>query len=130
MAKPYNELTVEEKQRSKDAAKKYYHSNKEKCAKRLKNWRQANADYVREKQRLDKRKRKLDAIKYLGSLCYVCNGDFHPAIFEFHHTNPEDKDRDPSKMLQLSWKRITNELDKCILLCANCHRLEHHKDNY
>ena len=69
---------------------------------------------------------KLQAIEYLGGACQECLGVFHPAVFEFHHLNPEEKDRDPSKMFQLSWERIKAELDKCLLLCANCHRLKHH----
>lgn len=59
-----------------------------------------------------------------------CQGIFHPAVYEFHHLDPTTKDRDPSKMLSLKWERVTTELDKCILLCANCHRLIHHESNY
>lgn len=112
------------------AARKYYHANKEEAAERAKAWRLANKEYVLVKQREDKRKRKLEAIDYLGNRCWSCNEQFHPAIFEFHHLDPSTKDRDPSKMLSLSWARLTAELDKCALLCANCHRLLHHKDKY
>ncbi len=128
--------TRQEKYRKKNpelyrqAAQKYYNENKEICAKRNKNWRKENKEYVREKQRETKRKRKLEAIQYLGGKCISCKQEFHPAVYEFHHRNPETKDRDPSKLLQYSWKRITEELDKCDLLCANCHRLTHHRENY
>ena len=108
----------------------YYHNNKEKCALKAKTYRLQNKEHVRNKQREDKRNRKLLAIDYLGGKCDKCSGVFHPAIYEFHHINPEMKDRDPSKMLSLSWERLSKELDKCKLLCANCHRLEHHKRNY
>ena len=89
-----------------------------------------NKEYVLQKQREDKRKRKLWAIEYLGGKCSSCGETFHPAVYEFHHTDPSTKDRDPSKMLQLSLTRLTEELDKCVLLCANCHRIEHHGDKY
>lgn len=108
----------------------YYHNNKEKCAERAKQWRQANLEYIKNKQREQKRKRKLEAIEYLGNKCNRCQQQFYPAVYEFHHLDPKTKDRDPSKMLQLSWVRLISELDKCVLLCANCHRLTHHEDKY
>jgi len=117
-------------EKTNEYARKYYHANKEACAERAKQWRTRNKDYVLLKQRESKRKRKEEAIEYLGGICTKCNGTFHPAVYEFHHRDPATKDRDPSKMLQLSWKRLQEELDKCELLCANCHRLTHHEDNY
>ncbi len=93
-------------------------------------WRDINKEYIRAKQRVYKRERKLKAIEYLGGVCKKCGGTFHPAVYEFHHRDQTLKDRDPSKMLQLSWKRLQEELDKCDLLCANCHRLTHHQENY
>lgn len=115
---------------ARKAALIYYYNNKEKAAIKAKQWRENNRDYIRDKQRETKRQRKEWAIQYLGGLCKDCKQTFHPAIYEFHHRIPEEKDRDPSKMLQLSIKRLQKELDKCDLLCANCHRLTHHKDSY
>lgn len=107
-------------------ARKNYRANKEKWVARNKHWRLQNAEYIRRTQRENKRKRKLWAIEYLGGKCKDCSAIFHPAVYEFHHRDPALKDRDPSKMLQLSLERLTIELDKCDLLCANCHRLKHH----
>ena len=126
----YAELTEEQKQKYRDASLKWYHSNKELAAEKAKKWRTKNKEYVLQKQGEDKRKRKLWAIEYLGGKCSSCGETFHPAVYEFHHTDPSTKDRDPSKMLQLSLTRLTEELDKCVLLCANCHRIEHHGDKY
>lgn len=112
------------------AALRYYHANKEQAAIKAKKWRLENLEYVKQKQREDKRLRKIKAVEYLGGRCNKCGKDWHPSIFEFHHIDPTTKDRDPSKMLSLRWERVTAELDKCILLCANCHRLTHHEENY
>lgn len=126
----YKDLPEEKKEYQRKAALKYYYADKERAARKAAHWRANNKEYIRTKQREDKRQRKLDAIQYLGGICSDCKQDFHPAVYEFHHTDPETKDRDPSKMLQLSWAKVTAELDKCVLLCANCHRLTHHKDKY
>lgn len=109
-------------------AREYYARNKEKCKARHSIWVLNNKAYMLEYQRNKKRERKLEAISYLGGVCKDCNIKHHQAVFEFHHLDPKTKDRDPSKVLGLSWKRIVEELDKCVLLCANCHRLRHHNE--
>jgi hypothetical protein len=89
-------------------------------------WYAENRELLRQKQKLKKRERKLEAIIYLGGKCFKCDQVFHPAVFEFHHRNPDEKDCDPSKVLNRSKEKMLAELDKCDLLCANCHRLTHH----
>jgi len=121
----YQDKTSEQQDKMRENSRRYYNNNKEKSALRAKEWRLSHLDYIREKQRLDKRKRKVWAIDYLGGICMSCEQTFHPSVYEFHHLDPKEKDRDPSKMLQLSLDVLTNELDKCILLCANCHHITH-----
>ena len=71
------------------------------------------------------RQRKVKAIEYKGSKCHICGYNACPDVLEFHHLNPEEKDVDWQKLRLRSWTAITSELDKCVLLCANCHREEH-----
>jgi len=74
------------------------------------------------------KERKNKAIEYKGSECMDCHIKFpnNPScIFDFHHLDPADKDTDWQKLRQRSWIKITKELDKCILLCCNCHRIRH-----
>jgi hypothetical protein len=145
MGKKYCDLTTEEKRKHCErtafyskkhkemvstASLKYYNANKESCAIKAKLWRNNNKEYIQEKQREDKRKRKLWSIEYLGGVCSNCKETYHPAVYEFHHIDPTTKDRDPSKMMSLSLVKLTTELDKCVLLCANCHRIEHHGKTY
>lgn len=72
---------------------------------------------------------KIKAIHYKGSKCCDCGLSYPEmpyVIFDFHHLNPSEKDVDWGKLRKRSWDKITFELDKCDLLCSNCHRIRHH----
>ena len=75
--------------------------------------------------------RKKQAINDMGGCCNDCGlklKDSHYSVFEFHHLNPDEKDSDWSKLRLKSKKAIQEELSKCVLLCANCHRIRHAKN--
>lgn len=76
------------------------------------------------------RRIKDKAIEYKGGKCYCCGKSFHPAAMQFHHNNPNDKDFNWTKMRLKSWDKIQNELDKCSLVCANCHSIIHSVSKY
>ena len=69
--------------------------------------------------------KKLKAVEFLGGKCTQCSCN-DPRVLEFHHIS-DDKENIISNMSGGSWKKIQNEIDKCILLCSNCHRTEHAK---
>jgi len=61
------------------------------------------------------------AIEYKGGKCQLCGYNKCLEALEFHHFS--DKDFGISqKGYTRSWEKVKAELDKCILLCANCHR--------
>lgn len=98
-------------------SKEWYEKNKEKVAAQQKEYYQNNKD----KAKLWKHNN--NGLEYNGK-----NG----AIFDFHHINPEEKDFNITSYLRHYNKipeRIYREVEKCILLCSNCHRLEH-SDEY
>ena len=85
----------------------------------------------RQKQVLDRiRNNKKLVIDYFGGKCNDCGGVFHPSVYDLHHRNPEEKDNNFKTMLHRSWNKIIKEIEKCDLLCANCHRIRHNADNY
>lgn len=66
------------------------------------------------------------AIKYLGGHCNRCGFDKHPAALEFHHKNgKKDKVFTIADVANRKWEVVKKELDKCELICSNCHRIEH-----
>lgn len=77
---------------------------------------------------VQKRRKKLRqmAIEYKGGTCQLCGYDRCDEALEFHHPDSSDKDFGISaKGYTRSWTKVKEELDKCILLCANCHREVH-----
>ena len=72
------------------------------------------------------RSNKVKAVEYLGGKCKDCGGAFHVACMDFHHINPDEKTKGIAGLGTNSWKNIKIELDKCVLLCANCHRIRHY----
>lgn len=73
--------------------------------------------------------KKQRMVEYKGGKCARCNGVFHPFVYDFHHIDPSTKEKSLNSMRYLSWDRIKEELDKCEILCANCHRLTHVEAN-
>jgi hypothetical protein len=69
---------------------------------------------------------KLKCAEYKGGKCSNCGYSKSLSALEFHHIISEEKDFSISKKRSLTFDNsIKKELDKCLLLCANCHREEH-----
>lgn len=70
-------------------------------------------------------KKKL--IAYKGGKCERCGYDKCMAAIDFHHRTPSNKKFGISVSLNaMSFSKLLIEVDKCILLCSNCHREEHY----
>lgn len=70
--------------------------------------------------------RKQEIIDKFGGKCLDCGGIFPSAVYDFHHLDPNEKEYNPSYMAKMNPKRAEEELKKCVLLCANCHRVRHY----
>ncbi len=68
---------------------------------------------------------KEKAIAYKGGACCRCGYSKSMRALTFHHLNPSKKDFTIGKWRSLNWETIRKELDKCVMLCANCHAEEH-----
>ena|SRR5579872_7566556 len=93
--------------------------------------------YARNRQKVQQRiyanKRGLVAWfnEYKGTLKCVRCGESHPACIDFHHRDPTTKNSVLSEVTRLGWskRRILAEIEKCDVLCANCHRKLHWDEN-
>lgn len=66
------------------------------------------------------------ALDYKGNKCIICGYDRCSEALDFHHTDPNKKDFSISdNNISYNWDIIKKELDKCILICSNCHREIH-----
>ena len=80
------------------------------------------------KEAVIKRRKKIRemALGYKGGKCMLCGYNKCPAALDFHHLEKDEKDFGLSaKGITRSWEKTKSELDKCILICANCHRETH-----
>ena len=57
--------------------------------------------------------------------CSECGYNKHSSAIDFHHLDPNQKENQVSDLRGSSYERIKKEVDKCIMLCANCHRILH-----
>ena len=79
---------------------------------------------------LARHKRKMRSLLYLGNKCLGCGfcvDDENYYAFDFHHIDPTQRSVAVGSGLNLlvSWENLTKELNKCVLLCSNCHRIFH-----
>lgn len=80
-------------------------------------------NYQRVKSYRQRMKERL--VNYKGGKCQLCGYNLCITALEFHHLNSKDKDFTVSKYSNLKWDTVVSEVDKCIMVCANCHREIH-----
>jgi predicted HNH restriction endonuclease len=103
---------------------------REKQAQYSKSYYEKNKNEIITKSR---KRRKTQVIEFAAfkatKSCIKC-GESHPATLDFHHVERHPSNRKVHKLVQDGhwWKRIKEEIDKCVVLCANCHRIHHHEE--
>lgn len=113
ISRPRKKFSIEKlRTRQKKAMDKYYKKNSKKI-------------YLAKNE--TRKKLKLELVKIKGGKCEKCGYCRCIAALEFHHTG-KGKDGDIAYMIKnCSKQKALKEVEKCILLCANCHRELHHK---
>lgn len=70
---------------------------------------------------------KIKALDLKGNKCQRCGYDECLAALSFHHRDPTQKEMSWGHLRKRNWEFIKKELEKCDLLCLNCHAKEHYK---
>jgi 5-methylcytosine-specific restriction endonuclease McrA len=82
--------------------------------------------YMREAVKRRRKKLRTMALEYGGGKCKICGYKKCGRALSFHHRDPKKKDFGIAYGgITRSWEKTRKELDKCILLCANCHMEVH-----
>lgn len=79
-------------------------------------------DCRNQKYMLRWKKLKKEAVAYKGGKCQECGYNKFVGALDFHHRDPETKKYSWDGMKKRNWDARKKELDRCDLLCANCHR--------
>lgn len=101
--------------------REYVAANKELVAERNKKYRKEHKDELAAKavERSAKTKAFVEAIK--AAPCHDCGGSFPPCVMEIHHLTPRRASGASKNWLRWSQEHIERELEKCVVVCANCH---------
>lgn len=91
-------------------------------------WHQENKEKRQRDATMRKQLGKIKAVVHFGDRCNKCGDSYPVCCYEFHHINGE-KDGNPSKYFGLKEERMFAELEKCVMLCSNCHKTEHFGEN-
>lgn len=103
----------------KDLEKKREHNRRY-----FSDWYQSNKEKVLKSNREYKKKKRKEWAEFKSSFsCVNCKIN-HPAVIDFHHIG--EKEKAVSKFIQDGqYSKAYKELDKCIPICSNCHRILH-----
>lgn len=94
--------------------------------KRSKQTREEVLAHYREHKRQLRADTKKKCIEYLGGKCKLCGYNKCDKALDFHHVNPKEKDFNIGQNnTKYRFEQLKLELDKCVLLCRNCHAEVH-----
>ena len=110
---PYKDKNVR-KSKHKEYSRKHYLGN-----------------YAERREKLNARRQELkeEWIRFKSTLCCTKCNENHPATLDFHHVDPTTKEHNVNRLVSDGrFKKAYEEIKKCIVLCANCHRIYHHDE--
>ena len=72
------------------------------------------------------KRRKIEIIQKFGNKCSICGYNKNISALEFHHIDPNEKEFHLGNAKTTNLDKLLLEMDKCVLVCANCHRELHY----
>ena len=94
---------------------------------RLKAARRKHYEQNKDAYKARARQRERDMLEWCWQVkdrpCMDCGNSYSPWVMEFDHRNPEDKSGNINQIIQKgNWDTLKQEIEKCDVVCANCHR--------
>ena len=77
-------------------------------------------------RRRDEKKQQL--VDHFGDKCSDCGQSFPVCCYDFHHVDPSTKSFEIAPRLDGNLNTIMEEAKKCVMVCSNCHRIRHYKE--
>ncbi len=112
---------------AKESYQKRMEKNPELVRAKEREWQRKNKEkripIIRAKTKAFKEK----CVEYLGGECKLCEYNKCIAALDFHHRDPKTKKFEVSRSGVVFSERVREELDKCDLLCSNCHKELHYE---
>ena len=110
----------------REATERWRKNHPKKYKESQRRWRKNNPEKIKEyeKRRHEKKRQYIDDYK-LSRGCSICGYNKYASALDFHHNG--DKEFNIRDAGSVSLKRLKEEIKKCIILCANCHRELHQK---
>ena len=126
--KKTKEYNVQNKNRISLYSKQYYEKNRESILQYQCNWAKKNRFQCTERLKKNRKLRSDWLLELKSTLCCIICGERDECCLDFHHRNPNEKEDLVCRLIcnSASWERIIKEIEKCDVLCSNCHR-KHHK---
>jgi len=92
---------------------------------------QKNKERVKAATKLHRASKKSEWLEYKKTLSCTQCGQNHPAALDFHHVvrSPENK-KLHALLRSGAYKQAFEEIKKCLVLCANCHRILHYNEHH
>lgn len=82
--------------------------------------------YLAKATNIRRRRLKKTMVNYKGGECQFCGYSKYVGAIDFHHVDSTSKKFGLSMdQMYRSWETVKKELDKCVIVCANCHRELH-----
>jgi hypothetical protein len=113
-----------------ERSRQSYLRRRESVCSKLKTLKVDNPDrWVETRDAARKRRDDLAISLKSGKPCVDCSGIFHFAAMDFDHIDPNTKTLHGHSLLSFSKAKVAEEIKKCELVCANCHRIRTYNRN-
>jgi hypothetical protein len=108
--------------------REWYIRNRAASDARSKKWKSENPKRVRETNAKYQARKKDIILKAKDKPCAECGVKYPPCVMDFHHVKGKKSFSIAARRTSTSPAKLVSEIAKCIVLCANCHRLRTHRE--